>query len=251
LYTDFINKIHGLINNIVYDSCTCIYHDPSNYRIVPVTYPRLVNLQVNPNLVPFNFSCGNSKLDIEYIMIDKLALVSVNGQDHIHLCQTCHAKLDDDEMPVEALANFRWIDPLPPELSDLTWIEQIVIARGYMIGRVVQLQNRYSSFPGLQGHVILIPQDTTRLLDLLPISPTTLKDIIRVIWSGSDHPRPHELKHVFIIRKQRVYDALRWLIKHHSDYRNIKINHEELSTWESEFEPISLIESMIRVSDII
>jgi hypothetical protein len=250
LYTDFINKIHGLANNIVCGSCACIYHDPSTYRIVPVTYP-LVNLQVDPNLVPFDFSCGNSVLDTEHIMVDKLALVSINGQDHIHLCRTCHAELDDDEIPIEALANFRWISPLPPELSDLTWMEQIVIARGYMVGRVVQLQNRYSSFSGLQGHVILIPQDTTRLLDLLPMSPSTLKDIIRVVWSGSDHPQPHELKRIFTIRKQKVYDALRWLIQHHSDYQNVRINHEELSMWESEFQPTSLINSVTHISDTI
>jgi hypothetical protein len=123
LYTDFINKIHDLINNIIYDSCTYIYHDPSTYRIVPIIYPPLVNLQVNPNLVPFDFSCGNLILDIEYIMIDKLTLISINDQDHIHLCRIYHTKLDDNEMPVEALINFRWIDPLPSELSDLTWIE--------------------------------------------------------------------------------------------------------------------------------
>jgi hypothetical protein len=154
-------------------------------------------------------------------------------------------------MPPEALANFRWIGPLPPELSDLNWIEEIVIARGYMVGRVVQLQNRYSLFSGLQGHVILVPQDTTRLLDLLPMSPTTLKDMIRVVWSGSDCPQPHKLKRVFTICKQKVYDTLQWLIQHHSDYRNIKINHEELSTWEPEFQPTSLIDSMIQVSDTI
>jgi hypothetical protein len=113
-----------------------------------------------------------------------------------------------------------------------------------MVGQVVQLQNRYSSFSGLQGHVILVPQDTTRLLDLLPMSPSTLKDIIPVVWSGSDHPQPHELKRIFTIRKQKVYDALRWLIQHHSDYQNVRINHEELSMWESEFQPTSLINSV-------
>jgi hypothetical protein len=42
----------------------------------------------------------------------------------------------------ESLANFRWVGPMPDELKDLTWIEELLIARAHFVGRVVRLQAR-------------------------------------------------------------------------------------------------------------
>jgi hypothetical protein len=136
---------------------------------------------VDPNLVPFDFSCGNEILDSQHIMIDKLALTSSDDRQQINLCRRCYNTLETNKQPIEAIANFRWIGPLPSKLQDLSWTEELIIARGYMMGRVIRLQNRYSSHYGLQGHVVLLPQDTTRLLDLLPASLNTLKDKVRVV----------------------------------------------------------------------
>jgi hypothetical protein len=184
-------------------------------------------------------------------MIDKLALVFNDGQYWINLCSHCYETLRKGMQPIEATANSRWIGPLPPELQDLSWIEELLIARGHITGRVIRLQNRYSSHYGLQGHVILLPQDTTRLLDLLPASLNTLKDHVRVVWSGSARPQIHEMKRFFVVRKQRVYNALRWLVEHHEDYKNVRINHDELATWDSDFQPTALMDSLIQINDTI
>ena len=36
------------------------------------------------------------------------------------LCQRCHSSLSHGSIPVEALANFHWVGPVPEELKDLT-----------------------------------------------------------------------------------------------------------------------------------
>jgi hypothetical protein len=68
-------------------------------------------------------------------------------------------------MPVRALANYRWIGPVPAELRDLTFIEERLVAI------ILRMQKRDpSSYEGLKGHAILLPQDTTPLVTMLPMS---------------------------------------------------------------------------------
>ena len=59
------------------------------------------------------------------------------------------------------------------------------------------------------------------------------------------------MKRFFVVRKQRVYNALRWLVEHHEDYKNVKINHDELATWDSDFQPTALMDSLIQINDTI
>jgi hypothetical protein len=48
--------------------------------------------------------------------------------------------------------------------------------------RIVRLEVRNaSSYFALKGHTVLLPQDTTRLLDILPLSPSSLPDVVRVV----------------------------------------------------------------------
>ena len=48
--------------------------------------------------------------------------------------------------------------------------------------------NNLSLFFGIKGHVVFLPQDSTCLIDLLPISPTSLSDIVKVVWTRKSKP---------------------------------------------------------------
>src|SRR5579859_6544881 len=121
--------------------------------------------------------------------------------------------------PAESLANFRWVGPVPDELKDLTWIEELILAHAHVVGRVVRLQARnQASYFGIKGHVILLPQDTTLLLDLLPMSPTSLSDVVRVVWTGKPSPVRDRLRSQFTVRREIVYNPLQWLCRHDEDY---------------------------------
>jgi len=46
----------------------------------------------------------------------------------------------------------------------------------------MRLQNRnVTSYFSIKGHMVLVPQDTRRLVNLLPSSPDSLVDNIRVV----------------------------------------------------------------------
>jgi hypothetical protein len=138
-------------------------------------------------------------------MIDRVAIQQEDSGSNVCLCSTCHSSIVLAKRPAESLANFRWVGPMPNELKDLTWIEELLIARAHVVGRVVRLQARnQASYFGIKGH----PQDTTLLLDVLPMTPASLPDMVRVVWTGKSAPDQDRLRSQLTVRRDVVYNAL-------------------------------------------
>ena len=118
------------------------------------------------------------------------------------------------------------------------------------MGRVIRLEERKTTlYFALKGHTILLPQDTTRLLNLLPISPSSLPDVVKVVWTGKSIPEKQKLRTHFTVRKWQVYDALQWLCRNHEDYRQIIIDEKRWISWESTFVVIDILDSMNSVAN--
>jgi hypothetical protein len=80
-------------------------------------------------------------------------------------------------------------------------MEELLIARAHLTGRIVRLQNRNNtSHFSLTGHIILLPQDTTKLLDILPLPPSSLLDIVRVVCIGKPVQDTNGLHNYFSVR---------------------------------------------------
>jgi hypothetical protein len=249
-YDDFYEQMHRVSVNHVFVSCACADHSHTARSTCAVDIELLRPLRINAEEVPFSFLCGVESLDTESIMIDKLGLsLSVDGRPHMYLCASCHKCLWLGELLPEALANRRWLGPQPPELQDLSWIESIVITRGHMAASIVRLQKSggmNSAYFGIKGHAIIVPQDTTQLLDILPLPPSTLPDHVHVVWTGavSDTPRPHQLKHLFTVNTEKVRAALIWLKVHHTGYQSVMIDNVELDRWPPVFVTQELMDSI-------
>ena len=108
------------------------------FEVIPQSYDPLRHLRIPEDAnIPFDFSCGINVLDQNHILIDKLGITQ---DKRILLCQVCHGQLSKDRQPSEALANFQWVGPVPEELQNLTWIEELLIARVYVCGNIVRLR---------------------------------------------------------------------------------------------------------------
>ena len=161
-------------------------------------------------------------------MIDHVAIQQEDSGSNVCLCSTCHSSIVLAKRPAESLANFRWVGPMPNELKDLTWIEELLIARAHVVGRVVRLQARnQASYFGIKGH----PQDTTLLLDVLPMTPASLPDVVRVVWTGKSSPDRDRLRSQFTVRTDVMYNALQWLCRHNEDYQQVAIDHQQFARW--------------------
>src|SRR6266496_1712016 len=101
------------------------------------------------------------------------------------LCNSCAVQLESNQLPPAALANYRWLGEVPEVLQGLTWIEERLIAHAHISGTILRLEcQSNASYLGIKGHAVLYPQDTRTLLDILPLPPSHLPDMIRVVWTG-------------------------------------------------------------------
>jgi hypothetical protein len=245
-YNDFYNEMMDVTRNFVCASCGCIYHDANRMQSVSVDDPPLIYLRVDPSRVPFDFASGIPQLDDLQVMVDPAGIVDTAPTDTqrcLLICRTCMTHLEHERPPRDSLANYRWIGAVPPELQDITWIEELLIARAHLTGQIVRLQNRNaSSHFSLKGHVILLPQDTTELLDILPRPPSSLPDIIRVVWVRFPVRNVDVLRDHFTVRTQKVHDAPKWLVQNNEDYKDVTIDNAQFNRWPPVWVPDELLE---------
>ncbi|KAF8416364.1 hypothetical protein L210DRAFT_3429491 [Boletus edulis BED1] len=99
------------------------------------------------------------------------------------------------------------------------------------VGRVPNAQR------GMRGHIIVYPQEPERAINILPPSIEDIVTPICVIFVGSSMPTKEWLrKHArpLVVRKERVFAALRWLHTHNPYYKDISINETVLDGLDTE-----------------
>lgn len=154
LYRNFYNLMQKVSYNITCACCGIIGHNIDDFIMVLTGDESLAPLAVNPDVVPFSFNCGITAIDQHHIMIDPLAIMDENT---VSICNKCWACLLGGSLPDEALANYRWIGPVPDELQDLIWVEEALVAHSHMFGRIYRLEQRRNAEPtysSLKGHII-------------------------------------------------------------------------------------------------
>jgi hypothetical protein len=103
------------------------------------------------------------------------------------------------------LANDRWIDEVPDELK-LNPIEEQLVARAHLSGKILHLHGKSGSFASIKGHFLLVGQDPSELLTLLPMVPEELPKVMKVVWVGSK-PTNSQLEMCFTIRRDVVFQS--------------------------------------------
>ena len=107
---------------------------------------------------------------------------------------------------------------VPPELRNLTQIEEMLMARALPTMRVKSGRQR-----GFSGHCVNLPQNVSELATSLPRYPKDLAAII-VKVKGKDNTF-NDVN----VRKQKVHDALVCLIRNNPLYSEITINDDTLN----------------------
>ena len=216
-------------------------------------------------------SCGEfmTQAESELISIDDDRLYSMKSLEGVvqldncsivdgsyQLCKTCFNGLNRGRIPkFSALnaVNVNMCQHYPPELEDLTLMEEYVIARSHPIGTILKLKpngvRNPTAYNGIRGHIITIPQDPGPLLNILPSPDLQFHDHIRVIWTGKTEPTADDLKPFVQVRKNKVIQALLWLCEHNPLYKSVRINHGLITQWAESFIPPVLQESVINLPE--
>ena len=142
-----------------------------------------------------NLPCQYSEGPLKDAFIDPQGVSSEeNGDFLLSLCKTCHSALNRNKLPSLSLANGTYLGPVPPELQDLTPIEEAMIARCRSKCWIIQLKEETPlvSMPdtqrGIRGHIIIYPQQTSEIIQLLPPSVEDIVSPICVLFVGSTPP---------------------------------------------------------------
>ena len=111
--------------------------------------------------------------------------------------------------------------PVPSVLQGLSQEKEMLIARALPIMRVYI---KPGGQRGYSGHCINLPQNVKELAFLLPRYPKDLSLIILKVKG-----RKNTFKDVNV-RRQKVHDALMWLVHNNPHYADVEIDQQALNT---------------------
>ena len=195
------------------------------------------DIDENKNIIP-NYEIPNRNLLLvenqenqeflpEYKFDD--ILLSPGGVDGelVTCCKTCLSSLKNANLPKFSIANDFQIGKTPPELTDLTLSEKLLISKCRPKMYVVKLRSTcgpQAQQRGLKGNTITFPQDVVKIAATLPANPEILVDHLKVVFIGKGKPSREMLKKVFTVRKVKVYRALNFLIENNPIYADVSLS---------------------------
>ncbi|THU90474.1 hypothetical protein K435DRAFT_598937, partial [Dendrothele bispora CBS 962.96] len=135
-------------------------------------------------------------------------------------------------VPLKSWANGCWIGDQPPELKCLTFTEEMVIARAHATACWAKLDSSKRSRRsrhaqrGTTGNVCLHPHEIRNIANRLPRPFNTMNDEIAVlIVSNDNQATANTFKRTpFLVRRQKILDALIWLKTNNRFYYDIEID---------------------------
>ena len=171
---------------------------------------------------------NSDSTNLSEYMIGELLLHPLGVDDTmvVNCCKSCLNDLRKGKLPATSIANNLQIGESPPELSDLTLPERLLIAvyRPKMyVTTFRSVAGPGSAQRGLKGNTISFPQDIVKVSEKLSAHVDVLADTIKVIFIGSTMPRKEQLRKVLTVRRSKVLKALAFLQENHSMYSNITI----------------------------
>jgi hypothetical protein len=90
------------------------------------------------------------------VVIDPAGVMTdTNGNISLSLCKDCHFALRKGKVPALSMANLNYLGPVPKELSDLTVVEEAMIARCHSKCWIIQLKEEDPN-----GEDAVLPPDT-------------------------------------------------------------------------------------------
>jgi hypothetical protein len=101
------------------------------------------------------------------------------------ICPKCYKSLLAEKMPTLAQANGLWLGSIPAELSDLTYAEQLLIARVRHNKCIVRVS---SGMHKMTANAITFLNPTLKIYDVLPPPVSDLDDVLAFIYTGPCKP---------------------------------------------------------------
>src|SRR6266478_5064490 len=153
-----------------------------------------------------------------------------------HICDACSKYLLKGNIPPHSLANGLWIGKVPSELQNLTYTEDLLIARVRHNKCVIQVS---SGGKKLQCNAICFENPTPKIYQTLPPPVEELDEVLAFIFIGPAQPTKEEFKRTpLLVRRKKVTAALEWLKLNHIDYHDINISYKNINSYREDGPPV-------------
>ena len=169
-------------------------------------------------------------------------VLCANGVNHerrvASLCKTCdHSLRRRKELPRLALANGLWLGHVPPELSELSFAEKLMISRYRHNVCVVTVATGGKK---MSANAVVFSQPVAKFQAALPPTHDELSEVLAILFTGPCEPVESDFKRTpLLIRKSYVLRALMWLRDNHSQYTDLIISHENLESYPEAEPPVT------------
>jgi len=155
-----------------------------------------------------------------------------------HVCHKCITFLTKKTIPPTALANGLWVGDVPKELSDLTFVERLLVARVRSNRCIVHvLKGGWK----MRANAIMFPSPIPKICNILPPPLEELDEVIAFMFTGVAQPTADDMKRTpMLARRRYISAALEWLKLNHSDYADVQISQENLKLYPEEGPPVMI-----------
>ena len=154
------------------------------------------------------------------------------------MCHKCITFLTKKTIPLTALANGLWVGDVPKELSDLTFVERLLVAC---------VRSNHCMVHVLKGgwkmhaNAIMFPSPIPKICNILPPLLEELDEVIAFMFTGIAQPTADDMKRTPMLARHRyISAALEWLKLNHSDYADVQISQENLKLNPEEGLPVMI-----------
>jgi hypothetical protein len=155
------------------------------------------------------------------------------------VCSACRASLRQAKVPRLALAKGMWLGEIPEELSNLRFVERMLVARVRHTCCYVKIATGGRK---MKANVIAFETPMPKIYSHLPPPRAEMDDVLAIFFTGPCMPTESDFKRgLVLVRRNAVARALEWLKMNHKDYEDIEISHENLAEY-GEHEPPCSVE---------
>jgi hypothetical protein len=135
-----------------------------------------------------------------------------------------------------SLANGKWLGKIPEALKDLSYTEQLIIARIRHNRCIVRVS---SGMHKMRANAITFANPIPKVYDVLPPPIEELDEVLAFIYTGPCQPTREDFERTpLLVRRNKVRAALDWLKLNHSDYYDLEISQRNLNKYPEDKPPV-------------
>ncbi len=158
----------------------------------------------------------------------------------LRVCQHCLPALTSGSLPRHALANGLWVGDVPPELKELNFVERLLVVQerhNACTVRVSKVGHRR-----MRANAVIFPQPVRKFYSMLPPPREDIEECLSILFVGTCLPTEKDFQRTpFIVRRDVVLRALKWLILNHPDYRDVGIAYDHLEQYPADGPPVRIV----------